>query len=320
MYTVHNLTYQATILNTYIMNDAPTEVAAQDPPNENDDEAELVDDDLEMTRIAAALARLNTNAGGADTATYNGHVVTTAQAEVLKALLDLFEYSCTYDGTYTPPDVGLTFSRLPISVNNPALNPRPGYTRFYAAPSYDYKVGSHSAPMPFVMVEKVIVDLRRKTTSEGRPVSRYGTGWVNVAIPIAAFRAICQPFVDKGYQIDDSGFKTTVDGEYVTTVCSITESKPPEFTMVVSEEDRFMKYRLGSVADAYTSGDINDLTIGYVGLTPGFTAEVTEDVSAITTEHPVKLKMKLGVCRIFGRAPAHNTSYFVLGSPFSYPV
>ena len=93
---------------------------------------------------------------------------------------------------------------------------------------YKYTVEEYHPTLPFIMVEQTLIDMKRKVIANGTHVTRYGTGWINVAIPLPAFVSICNKIKSATrYGIDDSNFTKTRDGLYVTTVASINENKKP---------------------------------------------------------------------------------------------
>ena len=228
------------------------------------------------------------------------------------------------------PDVApiVKFSKLPISTSRPQLNPRPGNVRFYAPVMYKYEIDEHSAELPFIVVEQALIDMKRKVSSNGTPVSRYGTGWMNVAIPVDAFKSICETITDKtGYIIDDTNFSYTSDELYVTTVASINENKNPEISMIqqgtgsgdgTDTDESFIKYDLGSVGESYARGDIDDVGVGFIAFSLGLNCEMPIGTESVSADARAKLKFKLGPTRILAAATPYQLTYFELSNRFDY--
>lgn len=172
------------------------------------------------------------------------------------------------------------------------------------------------------MVEQALIDMILKLTSNSTPVSRYGTGWINMGIPIKAFLSICAEITSvTGYNIDDSNFVKTDDQQYVTTVASTNENKKPEMMMIHQREEgtaEFTNYRLGSVGDAYTNQDINDVALGFITFSLGLNCKLPLGQETVPQETSVKLKFKLGPSHILAAATATQLNYFNVSNKFDY--
>lgn len=288
---------------------------------QSEDAGELLTSTVQIEALTRALRKIDASAGGADRAVYNGKSMTVEQAAGLKAVLDEFRFTVDSDGNYPDITPVVEFSKLPISINRPQLNPRAGHERFYAGVMYKYTVDEHNTELPFIMIEQALIDMRMKMTSNGTPVARYGSGWINVAIPTKAYVAICADITNvSGYTIDDSNFTKTDDEEYVTTVASISENKMPEMAMISAEEgtNEFKKYNLGNVGEAYTRQDIDDVGLGFISFHVGLNCELPIGNDSVPSDVPVRLKLKLGPSRILMAAAGHQCAYFNLSNKFDY--
>ena len=234
--------------------------------------------DAEVQALTHAFNRINSAATSMATGTYNGKTMTIAQTEGLKALLDEFRFVVDSQGGHPEITPVVEFGKLPISTNRPQLNPRAGFVCFHGPLMYKYQFGEYSAELPLIVVGQALIDMKKKVSSNGTPVSRYGTGWINVGIPTAAFKSICEAITEAtGYEIDDSNFSLTADDLYVTTVASINEIKNPEMSMIqegTSDDEAFIKYDLGSVGEAYTREDLNDVGVGFIAFSLGLNCEL----------------------------------------------
>lgn len=292
------------------------------PDDGGDSNGETVSPGEELDALTRALDRISTAANATLTAEYNGRTMTVEHAAVLESLLDKFKFAVQPEGVHPNIEPVAQFSKLPMSTSRPQLNPRAGYARFYAGVTYKYTVEDHQAELPFIMVEQALIDMKTKVNSNGTPVSRYGTGWVNVGVPIDAFKSICNRITEKtGYAIDDSNFNKTTDDKYVTTVASINERKRPEMVMIQSDPlnpGTYIKYRLGDVGDAYANEDVNDVAIGFITFSLGLNCELPLGEESVPSDALVRLKFKLGPSRLLAAAPANQLDYFNVNSRFDY--
>jgi len=145
-----------------------------------------VESAVQITALTRAFSRINSTATDTVSAEYNGKAMTHKQARGLTVLLDEFKFVVESEGGHQDVEILAEFNKLPISTTRPQLNPRAGYVRFYAGVMYKYTVEEYRPSLPFIMVEQTLVDMKRKVSANGTPVTKYGTGWINVAIPLPA--------------------------------------------------------------------------------------------------------------------------------------
>ena len=272
--------------------------------------AESVTSSVQISALTRAFGRINTAGTDNNTVVYNGRAMTAEQARGLTALLDEFQFTVQYDGEHPDVRIEAAFTKLPLSSSRSQLNPTAGYARFYAGVTYQYAVDDYNPVLPFIVVEQALIDMRKKTTMNGTPVARYAQGWINVAIPLAAFVSICRHITAAtDYAIDDRNFTKTADEQYVTTVASISENKNPEMCMIRQVEgtdDEFVQYSLGSVGEAYANDDINDVAVGFIAFSVGLNCEVALGIDSVPHDVQPKLKLRLGPSRILAAAPTRQ--------------